>query len=57
METSRRRRGGIQNYIVRIAAVVSQEHLLVTREATRPENGVVLVLASMLTWLLCRLSK
>ena len=58
METSRRIRVGTRNYTTRIAAV-SQEHVLVgvTRKITRPENDMVLVLASKLTWLLCGWSK
>ena len=57
METSRRIRVGTRNYTTRIAAV-SQEHVLVgvTRKITRPENDMVLVLASKLTWL-CGWSK
>ena len=59
METSRRLRVGTRSYIVRVAAAVSQEHVLVciTRRATRPENDMVLVLASKLTWMLCGWSK
>ena len=47
METSRRLRIGTRNYIIRIAATVSQEHVLLrtTRKVTRPENDIVLVLA------------
>ena len=58
METSRIIRVWACNYIIRIAAV-SQEHILVciTRKVTRPENDMVLVLASKLTWLLCGWSK
>ena len=54
METSRLIRVGTRNYVARIAAV-SQEHVLVciTRKVTRPENDMVLVFASKLTWLLC----
>ena len=42
-------------YLIRIIAAVSQEHVLVciTRKVTRPENDMVLVLASTSTWLLC----
>ena len=55
MDTWRRVRAGTCNYIIRIAAAVSQEHVLVciAREVTRPENEMVLVLASNLTSL-CR---
>ena len=44
--------------ILRIAAA-SQEHVLVciTRKVTRPENDMVLVLVSKLSWLLCGWSK
>ena len=51
METSRKVRVGTRKHILRIAAAMSQEHVLVciTRKATRPENGMVLVLASILT--------
>ena len=51
METSRRIRAGTRNYIMCIAAAVSQEDLLVyiTRKVTQPENGMILVLASKLT--------
>ena len=57
METSRIIRVGNRNYIERIAAV-SQGHVpvCITRKVTRPENDMVLVLASKLTWL-CELSK
>ena len=51
METSRIIRVGTRINIIRIAAV-SQEHVLVicrTRRITRPENDMVLVLASKLT--------
>ena len=60
METSRRIRVGTRNYVIRTRiAAVSQEHVLVciTRKVTRPENDMVLVLASKLTWLLCGWSK
>ena len=54
METSRIIRVGTGNYFTGIAAA-SQEHVLVciTRKVTRPENDMVLALASKLTWLLC----
>ena len=57
METSRIVRVDARNYIIRIAAV-SQEHVLVcnTRKDARPENNVVLVLASKLNSL-CGWSK
>ena len=57
METSKILRVCIRNCSVRTAAV-SQEHLLVyiSRQVTRPENDMVLVLASKLTWL-CGWSK
>ena len=59
METPRRKRVGTRIYVIRIAAAVSREHVLVciTRKVTRPENDMVLVLASKLTWLLCGWSK
>ena len=59
MGTLRIIRVGTRNYNKRIAAAVSQEHVLVciTRRATRPENDMVLVLASKLTWMLCGWSK
>ena len=46
METPRIMRVGTRNYMIHIAAV-SQEHVLVsiTRRVTRPEKGMVLVLA------------
>ena len=55
MGTLRIIRVGTRNYNKRIAAAVSQEHVLVciAREVTRPENDMVLVLASNLTSL-CR---
>ena len=58
METPRMIRVGTRNYTIRIAAV-SQAHVLVrtTRKVTRPENNMVLVLASKLTWLLCGWSR
>ena len=45
-------RVGACNYITRI--VVSQKHILVCirRKVARPENDMVLMLASILTWLL-----
>ena len=51
METSRTIRAGTPNYITRIAAV-SHEYVLIclTRKVTRPENDMVLVFASKLTW-------
>ena len=45
METSRTIRVGIRNDIIRIAAVW-QEHVTVTRKIARPQNDMVLVLAS-----------
>ena len=53
METSRTIRVGARSYVIRIAAAVSREHVLVctTRKVTRPDNDMVLVLASKLTWL------
>ena len=50
METSRIIRVGTRDYILRIAAV-SQEHVLVciTRKVTRPEDDMVLMLASKFT--------
>ena len=58
METARTIRVGTRNYIMRIDAV-SQEHILVciTRKVTRPENDMLVVLSSTLTWLLCGWSK
>ena len=54
METARIIRVGTRRYIIRIPAV-PQEHVLlcITRKVTRPENDMVLVLASKLAWLLC----
>ena len=51
MGTLRIIRVGTRNYNKRIAAAVSQEYVLVctTRKVTRPENDMVLVLASKLT--------
>ena len=48
-------RVGNRNYI----AVASQEHVMVCiiRKAARPENDMVLVLAYILTSLLCEWSK
>ena len=47
METPRRIRLGTRIYIIRNAAAVTQEHVLVclTRKVTWPENDTVLVLA------------
>ena len=44
METPRRIRVGTRNYIIRIAAVVSQEHVLlvcITRKVTLTQNDTV----------------
>ena len=51
-------RVGTRVNIIRIAAV-SQEHVpvCITRKRTQPENDMVLVLPSKLTWLLCGWSK
>ena len=53
--TSRIIRVGTRIYVMRIAAV-SQAHtpVCVTREITRAENDMVLVLTSKLTWLFCK---
>ena len=58
MNTSRMIAVGTHINIIRIPAV-SQKHVPVcmTRKITRPENDIVLVLASKLTWLLCGWSK
>ena len=50
METSRIIRVGARNYVIRIAAS-SQEHVLacITRKVTRPEDDMVLMLASKFT--------
>ena len=56
METTRRIRVGTRSYIIRIAADVTQEHVLVCvtrKKVTRPENDMVLMLALRLTWFLC----
>lgn len=56
--TSRRIRVGTRIYLIGVHAV-SKEHVpgCITRKVTNAENGMVFVLASRLTWLLCWLEE